>query len=45
MKVYRSSKGSRAIMVIETDQSVSDDVIENISSRSNVINAVSIPLM
>lgn len=45
MKVYRSSKGSRAIMVIETDQSVSDDVIENICSRSNVINAVSIPLM
>lgn len=42
MKVYRSQRGSRAIMVIETDQTVGEDVIANISSHSNIINAVSI---
>lgn len=42
MKVYRSYKGAKAIMVIETDQSVNASVIEEINKHQNVVNAVSV---
>lgn len=42
MKVYRSYKGARAIMVIETDQSMDSAVLEKVSRLTNVINAVHI---
>jgi L-serine dehydratase len=42
MKVFRSQKGSNAIMVIETDQTVGKNAIIEINGLESVINAVSI---
>ncbi|WP_085524014.1 L-serine ammonia-lyase, iron-sulfur-dependent subunit beta [Tuberibacillus sp. Marseille-P3662] len=38
MEVSRSDKGRQALMVIETDQTISDDVIDDIKQRPNMIN-------
>ncbi|HHV98415.1 MAG TPA: L-serine ammonia-lyase, iron-sulfur-dependent, subunit beta [Clostridiaceae bacterium] len=45
MKVYRSYKGGKAIMVIETDQSVDEGIINEIKGQPNILDVTSINLI
>lgn len=45
MRVYRSSKGGEAIMVIETDQQVNEKAVAEIKREANVVEAIYIEII
>ena len=46
MHVFRKGKGTDAVMIIHTDQKISQDIVEKIKERNeNIINAMALGIV